>query len=583
MKRFLLFNLMLVALSFTTKAQTVLYSNDFDSYTAGGFLGSQAGLPFTTWSNTPGGAEDAVISNAFAYNGANSVFIQNNVDDIILRLGNKTSGKFNISFRYYIPTGFGAYFNLQHFEAPGNQWANEVYFGNNGNGNIEANGVVTNFTHAMDAWILIETHVDIDNDTAALFIDGTHIVNWIFATQASGGAGAAQLGSVNFYGGAISGQTPKYYFDDVIYTEMATPLTPPTINVSVADIYTNGQNPEQFNITNDGQQDMTFIAYPTYPFDANNVSTTPTLSQITYGQSAFASGLGGFTADVNVKAANKFKPNYLADAIGQEITSVDVQLNDIASNYALLVYERGSYITPGPGTLIHNIPFTQTSVGELVNIPLPSPLYIDGKDIWIGYVCDALASTYPLGLDGGPRVADDVNWISTGPGWSEYNVAVDANLTIYGNLQGNTIQKWLTVSPTSGTLTPSQSQQIDLTFNTSGLTPGNYLSVVEIGSNDPAQEWSQVNVHLTVSTSIDKLNEQIAVMTYPNPTTNNINIKSDNIINEVSIIGLNGQLVKTVQVNSTTVVIEVNNLAKGNYVLDIKSGNNTIKRNVVVQ
>lgn len=583
MKRFLLFNLMLVALSFTTKAQTVLYSNDFDSYTAGGFLGSQAGLPFTTWSNTPGGAEDAVISNAFAYNGANSVFIQNNVDDIILRLGNKTSGKFNISFRYYIPTGFGAYFNLQHFEAPGNQWANEVYFGNNGNGNIEANGVVTNFTHAMDTWILIETHVDIDNDTAALFIDGTHIVNWIFATQASGGAGAAQLGSVNFYGGAISGQTPKYYFDDVIYTEMATPLTPPTINVSVADIYTNGQNPEQFNITNDGQQDMTFIAYPTYPFDANNVSTTPTLSQITYGQSAFASGLGGFTADVNVKAANKFKPNYLADAIGQEITSVDVQLNDIASNYALLVYERGSYITPGPGTLIHNIPFTQTSVGELVNIPLPSPLYIDGKDIWIGYVCDALASTYPLGLDGGPRVADDVNWISTGPGWSEYNATVDANLTIYGNLQGNTIQKWLTVSPTSGTLTPSQSQQIDLTFNTSGLTPGNYLSVVEIGSNDPAQEWSQVNVHLTVSTSIDKLNEKIAVMTYPNPTTNNINIKSDNIINEVSIIGLNGQLVKTVQVNSTTAVIEVNNLAKGNYVLDIKSGNNTIKRNIVVQ
>ncbi|MBX2958733.1 MAG: T9SS type A sorting domain-containing protein [Flavobacteriales bacterium] len=583
MKRFLLFNLMLVALSFTTKAQTVLYSNDFDAYSAGGFLGSQAGLPFTTWSNTPGGAEDAVISNAFAYNGANSVFIQNDVDDIILRLGNKTSGKFNISFRYYIPTGFGAYFNLQHFEAPGNQWANEVYFGNNGNGNIEANGVVTNFTHAMDAWILIETHVDIDNDTAALFIDGTHIVNWIFATQASGGAGAAQLGSVNFYGGAISGQTPKYYFDDVIYTEMATPLTPPTINVSVADIYTNGQNPEQFNITNDGQQDMTFIAYPTYPFDANNVSTTPTLSQITYGQSAFASGLGGFTADVNVKAANKFKPNYLADAIGQEITSVDVQLNDIASNYALLVYERGSYITPGPGTLIHNIPFTQTSVGELVNIPLPSPLYIDGKDIWIGYVCDALASTYPLGLDGGPRVADDVNWISTGPGWNEYNATVDANLTIYGNLQGNTIQKWLTVSPTSGTLTPSQSQQIDLTFNTSGLTPGNYLSVVEIGSNDPAQEWSQVNVHLTVSTSIDKLNEKIAVMTYPNPTTNNINIKSDNIINEVSIIGLNGQLVKTVQVNSTTAVIEVNNLAKGNYVLDIKSGNNTIKRNIVVQ
>jgi hypothetical protein len=582
MKRFLLINLMLVALSLTTKAQTILYSNNFDSYTAGGFLGTQAGLPFTTWSNAPGGAEDAVISSAFAFNGANSVFIQNSSDDVILRLGNKTSGKFNVSFRYYIPTGFGGYFNLQHFEAPGNQWANEVYFGNNGNGNMDANGVNTPFTHPMDTWFLIENHVDIDNDTAALFIDGVQIASWQFATQASGGAGAAQLGGVNFYGGSISGQTPRYYFDDVVYTELATPLTPPTINVNVADIFTNGQAPEQFTITNDGDQDMTFIAYPTYPFDVNNIATTPTLSQITYDQSGFFSGLGGFAADVTVKAANKFKPNYLADAIGQEIVSVDVQLNDQASNYSLLVYERGSYITPGPGTLLHNIPFLQSSVGELVTIPLPSPLYIDGKDIWIGYVCDALASTYPLGLDGGPRVADDVNWISTGPGWSEYNATVDANLTIYGNLIGNTIQKWLTVSPTSGTITPAQSQQIDLTFNTSGLTPGNYLSVVEIGSNDPAQEWSQVNVHLTVSTSIGKLNEQIAVMTYPNPTTNNINVKSDKNIDVVSIFGLNGQLVKTVQVNSTTALIEVNNLAKGTYVMEIKSGNDIVKRNVVV-
>ncbi len=583
MKKILLFNLALLALILTTRAQTVLYSNNFDAYTPAGFLGTQAGLPFTTWSNAPGGAEDATISTDFANSTANSVLVANANKDVILRLGNKTSGKFNVSFYYYIPVGFGAYYNLQHFEAPGNQWANEVYFGNNGNGNIEANGVTTNFTHPNDAWFLIENHVDIDNDTAALFINGVHIKTWPFATQASGGAGAAQLGGVNFYGGSITGQTPKYYFDDVTYTELVLPLAPPTINVSTADIFTTGAAPETFTITNDGDQNMNFVAYPTYPFDANNVSLTPTLSQITYDQSGFFSGLGGFTADITVKAANKFKPNYLADAIGQEITSVDVQLNDQAANYSLLVYDRGSYITPGPGTLLHNIAFTQSTVGELVNIALPSPLYIDGKDIWIGYVCDADSGTYPLGLDAGPRVADDVNWISTGPGWSEYNATVDANLTIYGNLQGSPIQKWLTVSPMSGTLTPAQVQTMNLTFNTLGLPVGNYLSVVEIGSNDPAQEWSQVNVHLTVATNIDDINSNIGIMTYPNPTTNNINIKSDANIDVVSIYGLNGQLIKTVQVNSTTTVIEVSNLAKGNYVLDIKSGNNTIKRNVVVQ
>jgi len=581
MKRFLLINLMLVALTLTTKAQTVLISDDFESYNANDFL-AQVGAPnWTTWSNAPGGAEDARISTLQASSGTKSVLLDNANDDIILKLGNKTSGRFSIEFKYFVLTSFGGYFNLQHYQNPGIQWANEVYFGNNGNGQLQANGLTINFTHANNAWIDLLTIVDIDNDTAAFYVNGTHIHTWPFATQAGGGAGAAQLGGVNFYAGALSGQTPRFHFDDVVFTELVQPLAPPTINVNVANIFTNGQAPEMFTITNDGDQNLDFVAYPTYPFDVNNIATTPTLSQITYDQSGSGSGVG-YASAVTVRAANKFKPNYLANAIGQEITSVDIQIWDVASNYSLLVYERGSFITPGPGTLIHNIPFNATNNFDIINIPLPTPLYIDGKDIWIGYVCDALGGTFPLGVDLGPRIAD-VNWVSTGPGWVEYNSTIDANLTIYGNLQGSTIQKWLTVSPMSGTITPAQAQQIDLTFNTSGLTPGNYLSVVEIGSNDPIQEWSQVNVHLTVSTSIDKLNENIAVMTYPNPTTNNINIKSDNNIDEVVVYGLNGQLVKTVQVNSTTAVIDVNNLAKGNYVLDIKSGNNTIKRNVVVQ
>ena len=72
-------------------------------------------------------------------------------------------------------------------------------------------------------------------------------------------------------------------------------------------------------------------------------------------------------------------------------------------------------------------------------------------------------------------------------------------------------------------------------------------------------------------------------MTYPNPATDNINIKADAQIDVVSIYGINGQLVKTIQVNANSALIEVNDLAKGNYVLDIKTGNNTIKRNIIVQ
>ncbi|MCB9361666.1 MAG: T9SS type A sorting domain-containing protein [Flavobacteriales bacterium] len=581
MKKTLLSLSFLALFGISTNAQTVLFTDSFETYTTAGYIAQQATPAWTTWSNAPGTAEDGVVSEDFANSGIKSGLISG-TNDMILPLGNKTSGKFSVSFYYYIPSGFGGYFNLQHFQAPGNQWASEVYFGNGGAGNIVANNVTTNFTHPNDQWIFIENHVDIDNDTAALFIDGTHIVTWPFATQASGGAGAAQLGGVNFYAGAITGQTPKYYMDDVTFTELVLPLTPPTINVDATDIYSNGQAPESFNITNAGQQDMDFIAYPTYPFDVNNIATTPVVTALTHDVSGFTSGLGGFSADITVKAANKFTPSFLESAIGQEITSVDVQINDVATNAALLVYERGSYITPGPGNLLHNIPFNITSAGENVNVALPSALYIDGNDLWIGYVCDADSGTYPLGLDAGPRTSG-VNWISTGPGWSEYNATVDANLVINANLQGSPIQKWLTVSPMSGMLTPSQSQQIDLTFNTTGLTPGNYLSVVEIGSNDPNLEYTSVNVHLTVTTGINDNDAKIGVMTYPNPTTENINIKADAKIDVVSIYGMNGQLVKTIQVNANTALVKVNDLAKGNYVLDIKTGNNIIKRNIVVQ
>ncbi|PCJ25547.1 MAG: hypothetical protein COA97_07720 [Flavobacteriales bacterium] len=581
MKKILLFLTCLATVGITANAQTVLLADSFETYTNGGFLAQQATNGWTTWSNAPGTAEDATISQNFANGGVQSALIQG-TNDMIFPLANKTSGKYNVSFWMYMPTGFGGYYNLQHYQAPGIEWAVEVYFGDNGIGEILANGTTTPISHSNSAWVFVENHVDIDTDTAAIFIDGVHIVTWPFATQAGGGVGAAQLGGVNFYAGALTGQTPTYYLDNVTYTELIAGNNPPTISVSTTNINTNGTAPETFDITNNGDQDMDFEAYPTYPFAANNVPITPVYTQITQDVSGFASGLGGFTVPVTVKAANRFIPSYLNAAIGQEINSVDVQINDMATNFALLVYERGSFITPGPGTLLYNIPFTPTGAASITSVPLPSPLYIDGKDLWIGYVCDADTGTFPLGLDAGPRTLG-VNWISTGPGWSEYNAAIDANLTIYGILQGQAVQQWLTVTPMSGTLTSSQSQTINLTFNITGLPDGNYLSVVEIGANDPNQEYTSVNVNLTVVTSIDDLGSKVSVMTYPNPTTQNINIKSDNKIDVVSIYGLNGQLIKTILVNDKTALLKVSDLAKGSYVMKIKIGSNSIIRNIIVQ
>ncbi len=561
----------------------ILFSDSFETYVTGNYMVQQAAPStwWTTWTNAPGGAEDARISELQAHSPIKSVLVDNGTSDIILKLGNKTSGKYNVSFYYYMPTGFGGYYNIQHYVAPGS-YASEVYFGNNGTGEVVAQNITTPFTHAMDTWIFLENIIDFDKDSAYLFVDGVKIVQWKFSTVTSGAAGPASLGGIDFYAGSITGQTSKFYFDDVAFTQLITPLDPPTINVSTTSINTNGLAPESFTVTNDGQQDMTFTAYPTYPYSATNVALATSPTDLTYVASAPTSVLGGFTADVTVRSAVVFTPTKVNPSIGQTITSVFVGIgNDVPTNTALLIFERGSSITPGPGNLLVNKPFTATTAGELIEVILDSPLYIDGNDIWIGYTCDALATTYPLGLDGGPRVAG-VNWISVGPGWSEMNLAVDNNFMIQGILQGSAIQQWLTVTPASGTIIPAQVQTIDLAFNITGLPAGNYLSTVVIGCNDPTTEFSEVDVNLSVVTSIEN-NNSIGIMTYPNPANNNFNIKSDSNIDLVTLYDINGKLVNSYKVNATSTQIDVNNLSKGTYLMKIQTGSNEITRNIVVE
>ena len=586
MKKSLLIVIAVFFMGIFANAQTVLFTDDFESYTTGGFLAQQAvaGGVWTTWSNAPGGPEDATISETFASSGIKSLKIASAQDDIILKLGNKTSGKYSVAFKAYVQTGFGGYFNFQHFESAGIEWAVDVFFGNNGTGEIDYEGTTLNFSHANDAWINCETIIDLDQDSAWFLVDATQIVGWKWSVQSNDGApGTNQLGGVDFWGGALAGQTPTYYIDDVVYTELASGAIPPTINLSTTTVNTDGSAPESFTITNDGDQDMTFITYPTYPYDANNVTTTATQTELTHiqGGAALTNGIG-WGSSFTVRASSKFVPTDINPSIGQEIASVFVGFNEVPANTSLQIYERGSYSTPGAGTLLQTVPFTVTNPGEVVLVPLTTPIYLDGKDLWIGYVCDATGGTFPIGCDAGPQVPG-ANWFSVGPGWSEMTNTLDYNIYISANLQGDPVQQWLTVTPSSGTILASQVQQIDLSFDVTGLPDGTYHSVVEIGCNDPATEYSGVDVYLTVVTNVENPDLNIGIMTFPNPTTNNVNVKSNQVIDYVNVYDINGKLINKVDVNSLMGTIQVSGYAKGNYIMEIHSGSSIVKRNIVVE
>lgn len=57
---------------------------------------------------------------------------------------------------------------------------------------------------------------------------------------------------------------------------------------------------------------------------------------------------------------------------------------------------------------------------------------------------------------------------------------------------------WLSVSPDSGSTNPLNDAEIDVTFDSAGLTPGDYTASLCVSSNDPATTLLHVPVAMTV-------------------------------------------------------------------------------------
>jgi len=250
------FTLLLSAIVFSLaglQAQTLPYNDDFESYTVGGFLAAQNDTWWTTWSNAPGGSEDGEISAAFANSGTQSVLLDaptsTTASDLVLKLGNKTTGKYELKWMMYLETGKCGYYNIQHTEAMGVEWAFEIYFRTSGAGELYAGSTTAvAFTYPKDTWFEVKHLIDLDADNIKLYVNGTLVNEWPISYQNSSTTGMKQLGGVDFYAGAASGssETPKYFIDDVTYQVMPTVLLLEDMEPYNVDSYLAVNNPTWF-------------------------------------------------------------------------------------------------------------------------------------------------------------------------------------------------------------------------------------------------------------------------------------------------------------------------------------------------
>ncbi|GAB4290190.1 MAG: hypothetical protein Kow0098_08590 [Ignavibacteriaceae bacterium] len=214
---------LLILFPSNAEAQLVLFSDNFDSYSAGAQVACQNPVDWTTWNFTPcDGITDPFVSNVQSFSSPNSVKIIDE-NDLVYPIPNYTSGKYKISFYMYVPAGFDAYWNvLQLFNGANSVWGFQAYYDIGGFGYIDGSGIATvaTFNYSYDTWMLQEMIVDLDADNFEFWVDGTLVYSGIWS-PGIGGGGLTQLGGVDLYGyNGLGNGISTYYFDDFTFTDL---------------------------------------------------------------------------------------------------------------------------------------------------------------------------------------------------------------------------------------------------------------------------------------------------------------------------------------------------------------------------
>jgi len=591
-----------------------IFYDDMESYTVGTYLveSDQTGF-WDTWTGAPGTDEDAFITDEESLSPTQSCIVEG-ISDLVLLLGNKTSGIYQVTFAYFIPSAFGGYCNLQHYEAPGIEWAVQLYFGASGgadNGWIFAGAPdEIFFTFPHDAWFPIEFYIDIDEDEAICYVDGVVVAEWQFSLQSFGDPGTNQLGGVNIYAGAPTGETPKYYFDNIGYVAVDPGIAAPIIDVDPTSFFLTLEEgevtTETMTIGNLGVEELSYQIVTTYPQtgkaltaepagahtpknlhqvitadpDYSPSTSTPASRDVTLNYDTENFTAIGTSSDYEWRVAAMFPDAMVQPFIGMEINEIDVFINDPGIEYKAQIYDMGSYNTPGPGDLLLEQSFS-ANAGSWNTITLDTPIKLDGSDIWVGYWLSAYADTYVPGCDAGPADPNG-DWMAFGPGWGHLseNPDLNYNWNIRANVTGDPIIQWLSPDPTTGFLVENEFEDIDITIDASNLVADQYSGKLKIRNNDPTNEQVDVSITLGVLVGVGEngVNEYIAV--YPNPASTFLHVKSNGEITNVRLVNTIGQVVYN---NSTDANIDISNFERGVYFIQVETKNGTNTQKVLIQ
>jgi len=210
-----------------------LFSDNFDSYAAGSYLGPQS-TSWSTWSGTEGATEDVTITNNNANSAPNSIYLASTAaaggpQDVILKFGQVyNSGIFTLQSDYYINAGKNAYFNLQAAATLGQVWALNVNM-DAGQVSIDdgntPNLAVGSYTDAT--WFTLKIEANLTLHVWKAYVNGALIGTWVNGVNA--------VAAADFY----PVQNSAFFMDNVSFDHQTYTL--PNLNAMIANVNMGGE------------------------------------------------------------------------------------------------------------------------------------------------------------------------------------------------------------------------------------------------------------------------------------------------------------------------------------------------------
>ncbi|MBT3647463.1 MAG: T9SS type A sorting domain-containing protein [Flavobacteriales bacterium] len=212
-----------VSIALLSYGQVDSYSENFDSFTAGDYMGV-VGMSegWTTWSGTTGGAEDVQVVDSNSNSASNSLYFYSTSggpQDVVLAFDDAyVDGIFEFEMMMYVTSGTDAYFNFQSESTPGVVWAMEFYCENGAISMSNTAGPLLSGTMSTDQWVRISYNIDITNNIWEAFVDSTSIGGFINPNN--------KVASLNLYPAVVTATESEYWIDDISWSWDTIPVVP---------------------------------------------------------------------------------------------------------------------------------------------------------------------------------------------------------------------------------------------------------------------------------------------------------------------------------------------------------------------